>query len=368
MYVTAHRVHRGAVTGINTFLHLHGGSDSQIDWQYPDVRFVAEHCPGAFVVQRAEVPPGNNPVSSYLDVVAPDDIDGTQLLLSIGRARFTGAAGDVWHDGPVGYRFYCSPGCPSASEFELLRAHVGLMVHDAQKKFLLIHAHDPLVIEISNDDTGIRYRLDERSQHRIVQAYPHVIPASLGVFFEHRDSLLALWGEETYHFEIAKAVTGLDGPALSALGGVVFRDRYGNLTEPGVATRIAAGMLPGQMDGYWYGPGEEIPAQPPPWDPTGAILPHGDRALVLVPLEFHWYPVSDAAIYTYRHTIGLQNGEVWTFLTQGGPRFSVQLAESLPRVADVARMYGAEAASRARPDRPIVQVHLSPQPQPSSIA
>lgn len=138
MYVTAQRVHRGAVTGINTFLHLHRGLDRQINWQHPDVRFVAGDCPGAFVVQRAEVPPGNNPVSSYLDVVAPDDMDGTQLLRSIGHACFTGAAGDVWHDGPVGYRFYCSPGYPSASEFEILRAHVGLLIHDTQKK---LHWH-----------------------------------------------------------------------------------------------------------------------------------------------------------------------------------------------------------------------------------
>lgn len=224
------------------------------------------------------------------------------------------------------------------------------------------------MIEISNDDTGVRYRLDERSRQRIVQVYPHLIPASLGVFFENRDALLALWGEDTYHFEIAKAVTGLDGPALSALGGVVFRDQYGSLTEPGVATRIAAGILPGQMDGYWYGPGEQIPAQPSPWDPTGAILPRWRSCACPRAARVPLVPVSDAAIYTYRHTIGLQNGEVWTFLSQSGTWFSVQLAESLPRVADVACIYGAEAASRARPDRPIVQVRLSLQPQPSSIA
>lgn len=67
MYITAHRVRRGALTGINAYLHLHRGATIPgIDWNHPDIALIADRYPGGFVVQRTEVEPGNNPVYSYL--------------------------------------------------------------------------------------------------------------------------------------------------------------------------------------------------------------------------------------------------------------------------------------------------------------
>jgi hypothetical protein len=54
----------------------------------------------------------------------------------------------------------------------------------------------------------------------------------------------------------------------------------------------------------------------------------------------------------------LQNGEVWRFVTRTRQQLSAQLAEPLPRPTDVERIYGKEAAERARPDRPTIQVRL----------
>ena len=358
MYVTAHRVRRGDASGINTFLHLHGDTGHRVDWRHPDVRFVADECPGYFVVQRAEVQPGNNSVSSYLDVVASDDLDNTRLILSLGRIQPSGSAGDVWYDGEIGYRFYCSPRHSSHTEFELLRAHVGLMLHDASQRFQGLTTANPLIIDITNDDTGIRYQLDDASQRRLLEAFPDRTPAAIGVYFEYRNSLIALWGEHTYHFEMAKAVTQLSESELSGLGGVVFRDQSGQLMAAGAVSWRDSQALPGQLDGYWYGPGEEVPTHAPAWAPTGALLARGNLALVLVPIEFHWFPMTDAAIYTYRHTLGLQNHETWTFLTDEGATFNVRMAEPLLHLQDIERIYGPEAASRARRDRPTVQVYL----------
>jgi hypothetical protein len=95
-------------------------------------------------------------------------------------------------------------------------------------------------------------------------------------------------------------------------------------------------------------------------DPTGAILVRGDHALLLVPVEFRWCPMSEAALRRYRHTAGMHRGETWTFLTRAPvQRFEVQMAEPLSDVSDVARLYGAEAASRANPNQATVQVRLS---------
>lgn len=362
MYVTAHRVVRGGATGINTFLHLHGDTGHQVDWRHPDVRSVADDCPGYFVVQRVEIQPGNNSVSSYLDVVAPDGIDSTRLLLSLGRTQPSGSAGDVWYDDEIGYRFYCSPQRSWHAELELLRAHVGLMLHDARHSFLAPEPVDPLIIDITNDGTGIRYQLDEVSQRRLLQSFPNRTPAAIGVFFEYRNSLIGLWGEHTYHFEMAKAVTQLGDTELASLGGVVFRDQSGHLTAADARSWREPQGLPEQLDGYWYGPGEQLPAHIPTWAPTGALLARGNRALVLVPIEFHWFPMSDAAIYTYRHTLGLQNHETWTFLTDAGATFDVRMAAPLLDLQDIERLYGPEAASRARRDRPTVQVYLEARP------
>lgn len=364
MYVTAHRVRRGNASGINTFLHLHGDAGHRVDWRHPDVSFVADECPGHFVVQRTEVPPGNNSVSSYLDVVASDDIDNTRLILSLGRTQPSGSAGDVWYDGEIGYRFYCSTRHSSYAEFELLRAHVGLMLHDARQRFHALPATNPLIIDITNDDTGIRYELEDASRRRLLESFPDRTPATIGVFFEYRNSLIGLWGEHTYHFEMAKAVTQLSESELSGLGGVVFRDQSNQLMSPGVASRRDSQALPGQLDGYWYGPGEEVPMHAPAWAPTGALLVRGNLALVLVPIEFHWVPMSDAAIYTYRHTLGLQNHETWTFLTDEGATFNVRMADPLLHLQDMERVYGPEAASRAGRDRPAVQVSLEAKAPP----
>jgi hypothetical protein len=232
------------------------------------------------------------------------------------------------------------------------------MLHDARQQFQGVTTADPLFIDIANDDTGIRYQLDDASQRRLLEVFPDRTPAAIGVFFEYRNSLIALWGEHAYHFEMARAVTQLSESELSGLGGVVFRDQSGRSTAAGAVSWRDSQALPGQLDGYWYGPGEEVPTRAPAWAPTGALLARGDLALVLVPVEFHWFPMSDAAIYTYRHTLGLQNHETWTFLTDEGATFNVQMAEPLLHLQDIERIYGPEAASRARRDRPAVQVYL----------
>lgn len=125
-----------------------------------------------------------------------------------------------------------------------------------------------------------------------------------------------------------------------------------------------------QISGYWFAPHEEISATAPTYDPTGAVLPRlgetlgsGAISLDLIPIEFVWFPLSDAGAYTYRHSIGLLRGEKWRFVprdTTGTPWPTVYAAELAARLApsEVEPLYGVEAARRARPEYNAVQIRL----------
>jgi hypothetical protein len=77
MYATAHRVSRNGQTGINAFLYLHGR-----DFPWPeDASSLPDTEPGMPTDRQSiSVPPGNNPVHSYLDVVAPDGTPRSSIL------------------------------------------------------------------------------------------------------------------------------------------------------------------------------------------------------------------------------------------------------------------------------------------------
>jgi hypothetical protein len=77
MYATAHRVSRNGQTGVNAFLYLHGQ-----DFSWPeDASSLPDMTPGTLTEhQLISIPPGHNPVHSYLDVVAPDGTPRTALL------------------------------------------------------------------------------------------------------------------------------------------------------------------------------------------------------------------------------------------------------------------------------------------------
>lgn len=68
MYATAQQVSRQGKAGINAFLYEHGKG---FTWPADPSRLPEEN-PGRLARQHIELPPGNNPVHAYLDVLAPD--------------------------------------------------------------------------------------------------------------------------------------------------------------------------------------------------------------------------------------------------------------------------------------------------------
>ena len=72
-------------------------------------------------------------------------------------------------------------------------------------------------------------------------------------------------------------------------------------------------------------------------------------------------PLSEAGVYTWGHTIGLNLREPWRFVTWafGTPRvYLVTYAEPLAP-GDIADLYGTDAAGSARQDYKAVQLMLS---------
>jgi hypothetical protein len=85
MYATAHRVSRDERSDINAFLYLHGR-----DFSWPaDASALPEEDPGTLSEERqvCPIPPGANPVHSYLDVLAPDETRYEVLLAALQAFR-----------------------------------------------------------------------------------------------------------------------------------------------------------------------------------------------------------------------------------------------------------------------------------------
>src|SRR5262249_15542522 len=153
---------------------------------------------------------------------------------------------------------------------------------------------------------------------------------------------------------IALAITGLPEHELVRLGGVSVTDLHHQL-GPEVIARTEE--LEGQISGDWFGPGEQVIARTG-W-PTGALLRSEDLALDMTYIERAWYPLSEAAIQTYTHIDGMKRGETWRFVTRSKPAtvYRVNLGPSISR-QQVAVAYSDDAAARARPDRPTVQLRI----------
>jgi hypothetical protein len=130
-------------------------------------------------------------------------------------------------------------------------------------------------------------------------------------------------------------------------------------------------MIPGEF----VGPGQGIGGTPTRF--ASAVLPRLSAnpeheavftCLDLVqvsladnPYDWTWVVLSEAGVYTWGHTIGLNLNEPWRFVTWefGPPRvYAVAYASPLPP-QEIEALYGPDAAGSARPDYKAVQLTLT---------
>jgi hypothetical protein len=151
-----------------------------------------------------------------------------------------------------------------------------------------------------------------------------------------------------------------------AMGYPAFAPTPVALVEPAVSE------LPGQLIGYWFEPGDDVPDARPDHDPTGAVLiaaqagagGTSDAMSLTRGPDGLWRPLSHAAVRAYFHSTGMVEGETWTFVVfrAGGGRL---VFECLPPLRDAAlheteSKFGPEARSRARDDYPTVVFRIRP--------
>jgi len=126
MLLTAQRVlspHSHA-RGVNVYQYLHG---SYVWDRVPD-EFLPEANPGELVAQWIELSPGGNRVVSFLDVVAPDEVDAIELQQRLASLKHwlppSGHPTTAYWD-PFWLRFGCaSLPVPWATELGALAGHI----------------------------------------------------------------------------------------------------------------------------------------------------------------------------------------------------------------------------------------------------
>lgn len=327
-----------------------------MSWTLPDVDVIAESYPGTLVVQRVEQPSGENDVLSYLDIAVHDSIGVERLARLLLGSPPPPSNTFAWTIGPVSIRFVSQSTDDPVSEFTALRKYAALLIEPNRVGSTAPFEVPVGIIAQDVPGRGVVYRLEPETLTRLVEGRALTVAATIHVAYEDLDELKRIWGNEEYHWQIALALSGLSGDSLRQLGGYKVQHQPQQLLGP-MATRRD---IPGQIEGYWIGPGLPL-IEPPGW-PTGALLRSGDGALALdlVFVEQAWFPLSEAALYTYPHTTGLQGGERWRFLHKGSAEaFEVAIGPSLTR-GQVEQYYGREASARSRPEYKTLQLRLTP--------
>lgn len=130
--------------------------------------------------------------------------------------------------------------------------------------------------------------------------------------------------------------------------------------------------IPGQVTGFWFGSsGHQVPSSMPSYFPTGAVLPPYEKrlgssavCLDLVPVDYVWFPLSEAGAYSYDHSADLIRQEERLFVPCDSPStpwptvYVVRL-ERLIEATEIAKTYGRLAASLVRDGYRSIEVRLT---------
>lgn len=225
MYLTAHRVKdRDGRADINAFLYLHNKHELPASvWDSPDVVFIAEKAPGTLVKSVNAIPPGNNSVVSYLDVVARNGTSHDVLqtaLMDIRSSLARDPSQSVWTGQPVGVRFSLNRGLVGGEgeEFSCLM-NAALNVFSVGEN-LVLSSDVPLTILLTTDADGAVFALDEESTQRVLRQHEHPFTPRGRLVIKHQDRLAFenIYGDLIQH--VATMLTELAPDKIAGLGGV----------------------------------------------------------------------------------------------------------------------------------------------------
>jgi hypothetical protein len=223
MYLTVQRVRsaRGE-TGINGALYMHGATREHGLWHPPDLPRITSDNLGEQVTARIDVTPGGNAVSSFLDVVGPDDTTQDELsrCLEQYRVELTSAR-QLTVYGTVAIEFFATLGERDrlVQEFvELRDVALDLFTRRRPSPWL---RQEPLTVLVTADDDRWAFALDQMSKARILDRFGAATPvARVTVPITVADAFMSTYGP-MYPFA-AEWVTSRSRQELLELGGVRF--------------------------------------------------------------------------------------------------------------------------------------------------
>jgi len=125
MLLTAQRIQSpsSGQHGVNVYQYLHG----TYHWQRVPNEFLPDANPGELVEMWPALAPGGNRVLSFLDFVAPDDMDPLDLQQRLGalKHRLPHHEAQIYWD-PCWARFGCAANIPRTTELGALAGHIVL--------------------------------------------------------------------------------------------------------------------------------------------------------------------------------------------------------------------------------------------------
>ena len=135
MLLAAQRViaPRTRARGVNVYQYLHG----PFTWDRTPAEFLPEANPGELVAQWIQLPAGGNRVVSFLDVVAPDEIELgllQQRLTSLKHQLHAAGNPTTAYWDPLWIRFGCPPQTvPWSTELGALAGYIVLSLSGANQ-------------------------------------------------------------------------------------------------------------------------------------------------------------------------------------------------------------------------------------------
>jgi hypothetical protein len=175
MYVTAQRVRSaGGSVGINAFLYLHGAGGIP----ECDIDELVARPPGSRQHQLVTLQPGGNTVDSYLDVIAPDEVDEDSIREFLLRCadrlpEFSKPAqpvrrNEMWSEDDFVARFNWSSRVPGRASDELIRLGTRILaiISDFRRTDSLPE-QEPLQVRVSRQDTSLEFTLSPESLARL---------------------------------------------------------------------------------------------------------------------------------------------------------------------------------------------------------
>jgi len=238
MYLSAQKVQEsGGAQGVNVFVYTHRGVKCPgVDWNVPDVGYVADHCPGKIVAAIRSITAKRPGVLTFLDVAVSEHLTAHTVgsLLQSAAAQWPGPRGwpTTWHAGPLGLRFYATRSLQEEErarrEFRQLKDALLPILGDVvstqrgSPRFD-VRPPGPIIVERHKTPVGFRFELTHDAARLLYDAGAGAPARSISVSSENLDVFQIFTGQNIED-EVVQTLSGLRLDQIDSLAGAIVVD------------------------------------------------------------------------------------------------------------------------------------------------